>query len=374
MRLLFFAPQLSSGGAQQVALLLSSAMAALGHEITIAVPSLEGELASQVDRRCVLIDLQCGKPIKARRNLAALVNQLRPDAVICFGIYTGIAAALSILRWRTNPIFLIRNESNLSADWRQGTMLNRLIGPFLSRWAAQRAHVIAVSSSLAQPTSRYLRIPDSHVTTILNPVIDDSPPSDSTVLRTALHPWLTENSIPTFVAMGRLEYEKGFDVLINAFSRARQLTNARLVIFGKGSLHDALQMQIESCGMGESIALAGFTPDAVAQMSAAHAFVLSSRFEGFGLVLVEALLAGTKVISTNCDFGPAELLENGRYGKLVPVDDPQALAHAMLQSIQEPWPAERPDKEWFAQFTATEAARQHLALIEKLRGDSGDLR
>lgn len=347
-------------------------MASLGHEISIAAPSLSGEPLSRVDQRCSLVDLKSKKPIKARQNLASLINETRPDAVICFGIHTGIAATLSSLSWRTTPALIIRNENNLHTDWQQGTWLNRIIGPYLSRWAARKAHVIAVSKSLAQPTTDFLRIPSSRLTTILNPVIDDSAPQ-ITGTEKALHPWLRDKSVPTFVAMGRLEHQKGFDVLIDAFSRAKKRTDARLIIFGKGALRDALQNQIVSCGMNESICLAGFTPHAITQMSAAHAFVLSSRFEGFGLVLVEAMLAGTKVISTDCDFGPAELLENGRYGKLVPIDDAQALADAMLQSIKEPWAVERPSEAWFSQFTASEAARQHLALIEKLRSDSGNL-
>ena len=347
-------------------------MASLGHEISIAAPSLSGEPVSRVDQRCSLIDLKSKKPIKARQNLASLINETRPDAVICFGIHTGIAAALSSLSWRTTPALVIRNENNLHTDWQQATWLNRIIGPYLSRWATRKAHVIAVSKSLAQPTTDFLRIPSSRLTTILNPVIDDSAPQITSTEK-ALHPWLRDKSVPTFVAMGRLEHQKGFDVLIDAFSRAKKRTDARLIIFGKGALRDALQNQIVSCGMNESICLAGFTPHAITQMSAAHAFVLSSRFEGFGLVLVEAMLAGTKVISTDCDFGPAELLENGRYGKLVPVDDTQALADAMLQSIKEPWAVERPSEAWFSQFTASEAARQHLALIEKLRSESGNL-
>ena len=372
MRILFFTQPLSTGGAEKVAISLCSAMASLGHEISIAAPSLSGEPVSRVDQRCSLIDLKSKKPIKARQNLASLINETRPDAVICFGIHTGIAAALSSLSWRTTPALVIRNENNLHTDWQQATWLNRIIGPYLSRWATRKAHVIAVSKSLAQPTTDFLRIPSSRLTTILNPVIDDSAPQ-ITGTEKALHPWLRDKSVPTFVAMGRLEHQKGFDVLIDAFSRAKKRTDARLIIFGKGALRDALQNQIVSCGMNESICLAGFTPHAITQMSAAHAFVLSSRFEGFGLVLVEAMLAGTKVISTDCDFGPAELLENGRYGKLVPVDDTQALADAMLQSIKEPWAVERPSEAWFSQFTASEAARQHLALIEKLRSESGNL-
>lgn len=372
MRILLFVSQLSAGGAEQAAILLSNGLMSLGCEVAMVTARPAGDLISRVNENCQIIDLNSSKPIKATRALSKCVKKFNPSAVVCFGFATGIAARLSKLKFLWRAPLIIRAENNLEIEWSTATPLNRIIGPFLSRWAAHNAHIVAVSRSLTQPTAKFLRIPLSRLTTILNPVIDDSAPSDG-ARDAALHPWLTENYIPTLVAMGRLEYQKGFDVLIEAFSRTRRLTNARLVIFGKGSLHDTLQKQIESCGMGESIALAGFTPDAIAQMSAAHAFVLSSRFEGFGLVLVEALLAGTKVISTNCDFGPAELLENGRYGKLVPVDDAQALADAMLQSILEPWTAERPDEKWFAQFTATEAARQHLALIGKLRGDPGDL-
>lgn len=372
MRIIFFTPQLSSGGAEQVAILLSSALASLGHEVTIASPSLAGELASKVDQHCSLFDLKSSKPIKARRNLAALVNELNADAVICFGFYTGISAALSKFRWKTKSILLIRNESNLKADWKQGSAINRLIGPLLSRWAARRAHIISVSHSLAEPTAKFLRIQKSNLTTILNPVIDDIGPNRAKRTN-IIHPRLLDRSTPVFVSVGRLETAKAFDVLISAFSLLVSKVHAKLVIFGSGTLREKLQTQIHSCGMEDFIELAGFTPNAMGQMASAHAFVLSSRYEGFGLVLVEALAAGTKVISTNCDFGPAELLENGRYGKLVPVDNAQALADAMLQSIQDPWTAERPSEQWFSQFTASEAAHQHLALIEKLLNDSGNL-
>lgn len=372
MKLLLFTPKLCSGGAQQVAILLSSGLISLGHDVHIAVPSLKGELISRVNPKCRLEDLKKAKPIHAQRQLAALVNTLKPDAVICFGIYTGIAAALSHRKWNSAPAFLIRNENNLALDWREGTTLNRIIGPPLSRWAARHAQIVTVSESLRKPTADYLRIPSSQTHTILNPVIDNTVPA-SFETAAHLHPWLQDPQSPTFVAMGRLEHQKGFDILIDAFSLVQNETNARLIIFGQGSLQGTLQEKINANGLDRAITLAGHTDHAMEQMRAAHAFVLSSRFEGFGLVIVEAMLAGTKVISTNCDFGPAELLENGRYGKLAPVDDAQALADAMLQSIQEPWTAERPDEKWFAQFTATEAARQHLALIEKLRGDSGDL-
>lgn len=366
MRILLFVSQLSAGGAEQVAILLSKGFVSLGCEVAIATARSQGEFLDRVDDVCQVINLNSGKPIKALKALANRIDGVDPDLVICFGFTPGIAASLSkiIFGWKC-PI-VVRNENNLRLEWSLATPLNRLIGPLLSRWVARRNKVIAVSHDLSKATEEYLDVPAGSICTILNPALDDCsrPQKFST---DHLHPWLHDGMTPTFVGVGRLEQQKGFDVLIAAFSRVLESSNARLVIFGQGSLRDNLQNQVNSLNIAKHVVLAGFTNFPIEQMRASHAFVLSSRFEGFGLVLVEALWAGTKIISTNCDFGPTELLDNGRYGALLPVDDTQALANAMLQSLQAPWPAERPSEEWFKQFTATEAARQHLTLFESLR-------
>ena len=365
MKIILFTPVLSVGGAQQVAFLLASALLEDGHKIIIATPLAMGELAENFRKKCRIVDFGTGKPIKSTKNIAQLIRDFNADAIICFGIYAGIAAALSKVVFRWNPPIFMRNENNLHLDWQQASFVNRLIGPVLSRWAAQHSHVIAVSRALASATANYLLIDSSHVTTILNPVIDDAAVPVETE-SAKLHPWLEDASVPVFVAMGRLENQKGFDVLIDAFSGVKEKTNARLVIFGSGSLRDVLQAQIDSLNMGGAIVLAGHTDCPIAQMRRACAFVLSSRFEGFGLVLVEALWAGTQVISTDCDYGPAEVLEGGRYGTLVPVEDRDALANAMLDVLQQPRSIQRPPDAWFEKFTATEAARQHVALIESV--------
>ena len=365
MKIIFFTPRLLAGGAEQVAYLLAAALIENGHEIIVATPLADGEFSGKFSKKCRVVDFKTGKPIKSIKNLAQIVQKIEFDAVICFGITTGIAAALSkvFFRWKS-PIF-IRNENNLHLDWQQASFVNRFIGPVLSRWAARRSHVIAVSRALASATASYLHIDSSHVTTILNPVIDDA--AVTVEMESAkLHPWLEDASVPVFVAMGRLENQKGFDFLIDTFAKIKEKSNARLVIFGSGSLRDVLQAQIESLNMEGTIVLAGHTDCPIAQMRRACAFVLSSRFEGFGLVLVEALWAGTRVISTDCDYGPAEVLEGGRYGTLVPVEDRDALANAMLDVLQQPRSIQRPPDTWFEKFTATEAARQHVALIESV--------
>lgn len=364
MKFVFNVRDLNAGGAERVAILLAYGMQALGHHVTIASCRVEaGELKRF--QNLEIVALKVDKPIQQARPLAALVEQLQPDAVLAFGVNTAIGAALSKRLWKTPTALIFRNENNLAEEWRQSKKHNRLIGPLLSRWAARRAHVVAVSHSLARATATYLRLPPACVTTILNPVIDDTKAPDSNGID-VLHPWLKDQGVPAFVAMGRLEYQKGFDVLIDAFAKLRQHAAARLVIFGQGSLQEALQQQIDALGLRDAVILAGHTDHPMAQMRAAHSFVLSSRFDGLSLVLLEALRAGARVIATNCDYGPAEVLENGRYGTLVPVGDATALADAMLASLQNRNTNQQPPESWFAQFTATEAARQHVALIESL--------
>ncbi|MCY1274589.1 Glycosyltransferase Gtf1 [compost metagenome] len=357
------------GGAEQVAFLLASALVKDNHEIAIATPTTCGPASDKFRKKFRIFDLKTNKPIKSTASLAKIIRQLNPDAVVCFGIHTGIAAALSKLLFGWKPTLIIRNENNISFEWRQGTALNRIIGPLLSRWAARRAHIISVSRALTPATTRYLHIDQTQVTTILNPALDDTATA-ATNSHEDLHPWLKDNSTSVFLAMGRLEHQKGFDILIDAFAKVRREHNARLLIFGQGSLQNHLQAQIDSHHLQDVITLAGYTDNPLAQMRAAHAFILSSRFEGFGLVLVEALWGGTQVISTNCDYGPAEILDNGNYGALVPTEDRDALASAMLESLRSHHAFLRPTNEWFAQFTATEAARQHVDLIESLRRDS----
>lgn len=366
MKILLNVHDLTTGGAERVAVLLAKGLHHLGHTVIIAACSHPMDTFTGLPDAVEVISMNVPKPLVQASALAKIVDSMKPDAVIAFGINLVIGASISRLRWRWKCPLIFRNECNLALEWRQASPLNRMIGPSISRLAARHTHVVAVSHSLATATANFLFINPKRITTILNPVIDDTLASNNT-LDAPPHPWLLENSdIPTFVAVSRLDFQKGLDFLISAFANVQTKTNARLIIFGKGPLRDALQEKIKLLKLENSILLAGRTENPMTQMRSACAFILSSRSEGFGLVLVEALWAGTQVISTNCDYGPAEILEGGRYGTLVPVEDCDALANAMLDVLRQPRSIQRPPDAWFEKFTATEAARQHVALIESV--------
>lgn len=141
---------------------------------------------------------------------------------------------------------------------------------------------------------------------------------------------------PVILAVGTLKAVKNHALLIDAFARLDPALGATLCILGEGSLRDALEGQIERAGLAGRVLLPGFRADTRPFYAHADVFVLSSNHEGFGNVLVEALDFGLPIVSTNCPAGPREILADGKYGRLVPVGDAEAMSRAISAALIEP--------------------------------------
>ena len=147
--------------------------------------------------------------------------------------------------------------------------------------------------------------------------------------------WLPEDSRPLIIAMGRLTKVKDFSTLIKAFYLVRKKLDARLIIIGEGELRYELEMLISKHNLQEDILLPGFLKNPFVLIQKANLFVLSSIWEGFPNVLVEAMTCGTPVISTDCNSGPSEILEHGKWGRLVPVGNISLLAKSIIDTLAE---------------------------------------
>ena len=159
------------------------------------------------------------------------------------------------------------------------------------------------------------------------------------------HPWFKSGEPPVILGVGRLTAQKAFDVLITAFAQVRESQQARLLILGEGEDRPMLEALVKRLGLEQDIALPGFVSNPYSYMAHASLFVLSSRWEGLPTVLVEAMSVGTPVIATDCPSGPREILRDGQYGPLVPVDDPAALARA-IQNLLANHPACPKEESW----------------------------
>lgn len=191
--------------------------------------------------------------------------------------------------------------------------------------------IVAVSAGVADDLAQIINIPRCRVSVVYNPIFSNNIPELSKAQ--VDHAWLSRGQPPVIMAVGRFTQAKDFSNLIRAFSVLRKKTVARLIILGEGDLRESLEAVVSDLDLSNDVAFPGFVQNPYAWMSKAALFVLSSAWEGFGNVLVEAMACGTPVVSTDCPSGPAEILENGKWGDLVPVGDINALAEAMAAAL-----------------------------------------
>jgi glycosyltransferase involved in cell wall biosynthesis len=208
--------------------------------------------------------------------------------------------------------------------------------------------------------------------TIYNPVVDTQLMVQSE--GQALHPWLVAGGVPVVLAAGRLIAQKDFGTLIAAFARLRQERSVRLIIIGEGEERAALLVLARQLGVAQDVDLPGFMANPMAAMRAAQVFVLSSRFEGLPGVLIQAMACGTPVVSTDCPSGPREILQDGHWGRLVPVGDVTRMAEAIKATLEHLNP---PDVRFRAEaFSTDQAVRAYadvLGLVIEDRVASGGL-
>ncbi|WP_296698348.1 glycosyltransferase [Thiocapsa sp. UBA6158] len=212
--------------------------------------------------------------------------------------------------------------------WVQRTSMGRLY-PFADQ-------VIVTSAGVADDMASYTGLPRERIRVVPSPVVPASLFTES--LARPDHPWLGRSDVPLILGAGELCGRKDFETLLRAFARVRTQRPCRLMILGQGRARERLLALAAELGVAEDVALPGFVPEPYAFMAHADLFAFTSRWEGLGFVIIEALAVGTPVVATDCPSGPREILQDGRIGRLVPVGDAAALAAAMLQTLDAPPP------------------------------------
>lgn len=224
---------------------------------------------------------------------------------------------------------------------------------------ASAAHVVAVSDGVADSAKTEFGIPKEKITTIYNPVV--SPDIDRLKMQTPDHPWLSDNGPTIVLACGRFKKSKDYPTLIKAFSLLSAQRPCRLIILGDGELRNQTEQLVQELNLQEKVSLPGWTDNPFAFMFRASLFALSSRNEGLPGVLIQALACGCPCVSTDCPSGPAEILQGGKIGPLVPVGDHIAFADAMAQTLDNP-----PDKRELLERASFFSVQKSIQMYENL--------
>ena len=308
-----------------------------------------------------------GSEVRNAVAVARYVRDERPHILVAGLTGPNNAAVLAAeLAGRRLPVVVsIHGNVARSEDYsRRGRGLARTLMP-------KADAAVAVSRGAAGEAVGTLGLDPGRVHAICNPI-----PIAEIQLRAreeVSHSWFRSGEPPVVLTVHRESPQKDLETLVAAFARVRHHMPTRLAILG--SLSEEFRAQVldlaGSLGAAEDIAFLGFDENPFRYMARAALFVLSSRWEGFGNVLVESLACGTPVVSTDAPYGPAEILENGRWGRLTPVGDAEAMAQAILDSLAgDTVPAEALRRR-AEEFSAERAVAAYEALFESLIGQSG---
>tara|TARA_R110002012_G_scaffold83539_1_gene210175 strand:- start:428 stop:1555 length:1128 start_codon:yes stop_codon:yes gene_type:complete len=356
---------LRGGGAEKMMVRLANQLAQNGDSVEMILLTAGGVNKSFLNESVTLVELNSARTMSAFSPLRKHLKRSNPDGILSALTHVNVIAGVvcASLGWLKRLSVSERNTFSLDRKVNNGLVMRitYAIAPYIYRLLPNP--VIAVSKGVADDLVDCSVVRQQDVCTASNPVITKD--TLEAAKQDAKHPWLVNHEYKTIVAVGRLSDQKGFDMLIDAFSLVLKDRKARLVIFGEGELRTPLQQQIDKLDLTAHVDLAGYTDNPIAEIKQADLFVLSSRFEGSPNVLVEAMSVGCKVVAFDCPSGPMETLKGGEVAPLVEYKNVPELAKVMLTELASENHQENRNRiiQAVGRFSAQNSAKEYRALI-----------
>jgi glycosyltransferase involved in cell wall biosynthesis len=355
-----------NGGIERVMSVLAAAMTARGIKVDLVVNTVGfSPMWQEIQGSVEIIDLKANRFFDRVPRLTRYLKSRRPQCILSAHHFSNELAILASICSRTNTRVVVTEHTHLSTELNRlpATSFRRfgipLFGKILYRFADR---VVAVSEGVRKDVEGVFSIPSGKTCTIYNPVDVEkllalsAAPID--------HPWLLPNNSKVVLAIGRLEEQKNFFMLLNAFAKVRSLQDAKLIILGEGSQRQALSDRVRELGLVNDVALVGFLANPYPYMRLASVFALSSFWEGLPVTLIEALVLGTPIVATDCPSGPNEILQGGKLGTLVQVGDTEAFAQALTNALRSDGPRTILDPA-ITRYDVTLAADRYIAVLSE---------
>ncbi len=377
LRVFLFIPSIETGGVERNAILVANYLAGKDVHVTVVYT----RAIEKIKKR---FDIKVGfKRIGGKFRVPFIHPRVSDAIIMFFGFISFLrkqpknksavilsfqSNIVSIIASRFSSVPVVSRISNHPSHVNYESGKIQKLAEKLKRIVYQYSESVITNSEV---TSDYFRqfLP-VHVETIYNPVDVSLVKEQSTV--DVYHPWFVDKENMVVVAVGRLATQKNFSLLIRAFFHVCKEVDVRLVILGEGSERAGLEALIVQLGLVESVILLGYEKNVHGFVARSDLFVLSSNFEGMPNALVEAVAVGVPVVSTDCLSGPSEILEGGKGGSLVPVDDEYALAAAIIDNLQNKECAFKRlehAKEKLSDFEYTKIMKRYESILRKVASE-----
>ena len=332
--LALFIRVLEGGGAQKDAVLLANALSRRGVKVVILTLAQRGRLAALVAPDVPVITVEATQLRSAVPALRRTIAAVAPRVVMSSEAAANVVTFLAVrsLPAAVRPRLLLREVASPSVARVSDPYLQNRLAYRVVPWVYSRAdRVLTLTQGGRKDLIENFKVPAERIDVLAsNAVID--PVAEKRLASAA------ETNAPRepglIVSVGRLSPEKDQLLIVEALARSPGLGQARLILIGDGPLRPAIEQRMMQLGLTDRVVLAGHQDDPFAWLLKAELAVCSSRFEGLGNAVIEALACGTPVVSTDCPWGPREILADGVFGELVPVGDADQLGAAMARALR----------------------------------------
>ncbi len=332
-KILFFIPNLGGGGAERIMSLLLNYFS---DKLNVVAVFFNDKHVYSLPSKCKVYYIDYALPKKGlfRKfmrliRLRKIIKRETPDVVLSFlaNLYL-IVATIFPKRLNVKLVISERNSISYTLKYSRNSELKKIVSKMLYRFADI---IIAVSDGVKKDLIKTLNLNETKIEVVYNP--QDIEQIQRLATQEVKHPWLIDKKYPVIINVGRLIYQKGQDILLKAFKIINEKIDSRLIILGEGPLLEELKNLTKELGIIDKVDFVGFKKNPFAYISRSDVFVLSSRWEGFPNVLIEAMACGVPVISTDCPSGPNEIIINNINGLLVSVENWNELADNILKLL-----------------------------------------
>ncbi|MXR52998.1 glycosyltransferase [Halovenus sp. WSH3] len=335
----FFIPDLTVGGAEQVTVNIVNGLAARGYAVELLLSRNEGKLRTELDDEVTVVTLQPDRTsvLGVGAHLPALVSYLRrrEPALFLPHLRHPSVVSLTINRLFETETKIIPTHHAAFGQSTEQTVKDRVVESVVPRLYPAADGLIAVSDGVAEGLAARTPVDRKDISVLHNPV--DVAEIQRRARQPVDHPWLEDDDRDVVVFVGRHTEQKALDTWVRTFQRVyEENPDARGIIAGTGPQSEEIADAIEAAGLSEAVTMPGYVENPYGLMSRADVFLLSSRYEGLPTVLIEALACGCPVVATDCESGPREILDNGKFGVLAPVGDERALATGVTELLDAP--------------------------------------